>query len=116
MDQKAIKDAMARDLYTAQDYGMTRKDCHELAENMVMAGYRLDSMPNGKAKPELIAIIEAKQAELDRARVLLRLSHDFNVMNTMKGWTPDLARKEHLRREPKCSICTFLTETSTVKP
>lgn len=66
-----------------------------IALQLFRAGYRLDPYPNGKSKPELIARIEALEAERDRARELLRKATRQNV-------AVDAER--------------FLAETSTVKP
>ena len=77
--------------------------CHDMAVAVWDAGYRLDPYPNGKSKPELIAIIEAKQAELDRARVFL-----FQVIQE--------SRIGKLGENTIDEISSFLTETSTVKP
>ena len=78
------------------------------------AGYRLDPMPNGKSKPELIAIIEAKQAELDRARVLLR-----TILNRpeSKGYLKHLNMDIGTATPDRVFLDAdkFLTETSTVK-
>ena len=79
-------------------------------------GYRLDPYPNGKSKPELIARIEALEAERDRTRFFLRQSHDDMIVATFPGLTMQAKREDHMKMSHGCRICTFLDETSSVKP
>lgn len=79
-------------------------------------GYRLDPYPNGKSKPELIARIESLEAERDRTRFFLKQSHDDMIVATFPGLTMKDKREDHLKTCPKCQICAFMAETSTVKP
>ncbi len=67
------------------------------------AGYRLDPYPNGKSKDELIARIEAVEAERDKTRNLLMEEH---YRKTSHGVTAD----------DGCRVCIFLADTFTVKP
>ncbi len=95
------------------------KDAH-LAETYLSlriteAGYRLDPYPNGKSKPELIARIEALEAERDRTRFFLKQSHDDMIVATFPGLTMKDKREDHLKTCPNCQICAFMAETSTVK-
>lgn len=79
------------------------------------AGYRLDPYPNGKSKPELIARIEAVEAERDKTRNLLREEHTKLQVRGMLIRTED-ALTRHKKFSPDCPVCTFLAETSSVKP
>ena len=45
-----------------------------IARALWEANYRLDPYPNGKSKPELIARIEALEAELDKGKSLMRMA------------------------------------------
>jgi len=73
-----------------------------IALRLYNAGYRLDPYPNGKSKGELLAIIEAKEAELARARNLL-----------YKAVSPHIAVQ--LDSDLLADVNVFLAETSTVK-
>jgi len=68
---------------------------------------RLDPYPNGKSKDELFALIQAKDKELAKSRILLRKFHDGVLM------ADAYLRGKHDQKT--CPVCTFLAETSTVK-
>lgn len=95
-----------------KDYDKQIQDslCGYLAKRLEGAGYRLDPYPNGKSKPELIARIKAVEAERDKTRNLLRNEHGKVVAGQGQSWAI------HLLSDPDCPVCTFLAETSSVKP
>jgi len=83
-----------------------------IAEVLWGTGYRLDPYPNGKSKGELLAIIDAKEAELARARVEasnLRMGLE-RVDRIARQYISNDAAQEIRRVSGK-----YLAETSTVK-
>jgi len=76
------------------------------------AGYRLDPYPNGKSKGELMAIIEAKDAELARARNMLR---DTDHLLRRRCSPPHGAILSQAEESQIDTNRSFLAETSTVK-
>jgi hypothetical protein len=114
MDDGKQVDALAKEL--EQDEGTFR--AMRIALHHFKVGYRLDYYPNGKSKDELIANIEAVEAERDKARNLLRAEHSHHVYTIYIGEVDnsDEAMSMHKKRKPQCSICAFIAETSLVKP
>lgn len=97
-----------------QDAGMKPDG---IARAVWAAGYRLDPYPNGKSKPELIARIEAVEAERDKTRNLLRAEHDKVMKATYANsrMEDDTYEKWTSCHAASCPVCTFLAETSSVK-
>ena len=75
---------------------------------------RLDPYPNGKSKGELLAIIDAKEAELARARNLLR---DLSANLGDLGYYLQDHKMVNLKKiaDNVANAMVFLAETSTVK-
>lgn len=69
-----------------------------IAASLWEQGYRLDPYPNGKSKDELLQIIEAREAELARARELLYV-----------------AKEPVFSASTRSKVEAFLAETSGVK-
>lgn len=99
-------DELAKEL--EQDEGSYR--AMKIALQLFKAGYRLDPYPNGKSKPELIARIEAVEAERDKTRNLLRAEHEKWVAECF-----GIKMEKHYELDSDCPVCTFLAETSSVK-
>lgn len=85
-----------------------------IAKRLHDAGYRLDPYPNGKSKVELLAIIETKEAELARARNLLR---DLSANLGDLGYYLQDHKTINLKKiaDNVANAMVFLAETSTVK-
>lgn len=87
-----------------------RNDNVNAVDYLWAAGYRLDPYPNGKSKAELIARIEALEAERDKTRNLFRKEHEKWVRESFS-----ISMEKHYELDPHCPVCNFLAETSTVK-
>ncbi len=121
MDEKT-RDELQDIIQTAFDHGFAAR---HIATALVNAGYRLDPYPNGKSKDELIARIETVEAERDKTRNLLRDEHYKEITahgphGTLIGGRShlpsDLWDRHTNPMGPRCPVCTFLAETSSVKP
>jgi hypothetical protein len=105
MDEKLANkiDEITDRWYRNEDYCQKRHTINTfIALKLEENGYRLDHYPNGKSKGELLEIIDAKEAELARARNLL-----YKCVSTESMLQLDYSAVEE--------IDTFLAETSTVK-
>jgi len=86
----------------------------DLCNRLIQYGYRLDPYPNGKSKVELIARIEALEAERDKARGLLR---DLSANLGDLGYYLQDHKAINLKKiaDNVANAMVFLAETSTVK-
>jgi hypothetical protein len=107
MERGSEMDDMTTKIWEVDGNYLSVYQAGTIRDALVKAGYRLDPYPNGKSKPELIAIIEAKQAELDRARVFL---HEVKRVYLDENGGSMIARCDLTER-----LTAFLTETSTVE-
>jgi hypothetical protein len=85
-----------------------------LAKHLYDKGYRLDPYPNGKSKDELLAIIDAKEEKLARARNLLR---DLSANLGDLGYYLQDHKAINLKKiaDNVANAMAFLAETITVK-
>lgn len=90
---------------------LARHDGLEAGEVLFASGCRLDPYPYGKTKDQFMAIIEAQANELAKTRNFLTTEHAARISEVFA-----ITMDRHHELKPDCPVCTFLAETSSVKP